>query len=142
MKSTNDYRKACLYGHRLKTWESAVIANWARPVDIKYEATAWSFISTLATLTAISSAYYFSGTNDNVSPGFYSKMMRFLRGPSVVVLQILSSEVMEITIQTLYLFSISSGDHLERLGLIRLHLLLICTNIILYSISLVKCVTT
>ena len=36
VKEKNDFRKACLYGLRLKTWHPATIASFGTPTGVKW----------------------------------------------------------------------------------------------------------
>lgn len=142
VKKVNDYREACLFGSRLKSWEVDEIASWAFPTGSKFDMTYWSFITIFTSLGAIicPAVFFYVSQNSNTRTVdskrcfFLTAMQLYvtdlMKDPYFAILQIFASEVFEVVIQSLYLYSISTGETLQEPGLIRLQLSLVCMNIL------------
>ena len=130
------------------------IASWAFPTGSKFETTYWSFITIFTSLGAIICPAVFFYLSQNSSNGgkvdskrcFFLTVMQLyvtdlMKDPYFAILQIFASEVFEVVIQSLYLYSISTGETLQEPGLIRLQLSLVCMNILSCAMAFIWSVT-
>ena len=144
MKRVNDFREACLYGTRLKTWEPDEIASFASPNGVKFQTSVWSISAISLSLMCVISQFVNveamplfkqNGENhtlDSWPTLFYSKVKN---SSMFQILELLASELFEWVIQLLYLVEITSGKELKEPFAIRVQLYLVYINVILCCLS-------
>ena len=143
VREVNDFREACLYGLRLKTWDPKKIASFGIPNGVKFEAGVWSVSAITLSFLSIIFQFPFGTLNsdkgNNYSEIICSRFKELFKSlndhPLLYILLLITSESFEIIVQFLYLMQISSGDNLQLPFAIRTQLYLVFLNTVLVCIS-------